>query len=186
VFNYTWPSKWLVSPCVGLRARVAAHYKWIIYARALTTADGWGIRMWMKPLAGDPVGWLGEGDTTARRLSHGGLRQRPILVNAKWVVAASRWCHKRELEPGDRAWDADGDEVGKLLLGINWNLLPKNFAPEGQITWLWCENYLPGKRRQRRRKKAQTQKLLEQIFAFCLSNGQVHISQHILSYDLIG
>jgi len=101
VFNYTWtwPSKWLVSPCVGLRARVAAHYKWIIYARALTTADGWGIRMWMKPLAGDPVGRLGgweSGDTTARRLSHGGLRQRPILVNAKWVVAASRWCHKRE------------------------------------------------------------------------------------------
>jgi len=85
---------------------------------------------------------------------------------------------------------------GTLALLYNWEGTPRSEVKSSnaskvllnfsQKLWLWCENYLPGKRRQRRRKKAQTQKLLEQIFAFCLSNGQVHISQHILSYDLIG
>jgi len=41
------------------------------------------------------------------------------MPNELWQRLAGAIKGNRELEPGDRAWDADGDEVGKLLLGIN-------------------------------------------------------------------
>jgi len=41
------------------------------------------------------------------------------MPNELWQRLAGAIKGKRELEPGDRAWDGDGDEVGKLLLGIN-------------------------------------------------------------------
>jgi len=41
------------------------------------------------------------------------------MPNELWQRLAGAIKGNRELEPGDRAWHGDGDEVGKLLLGIN-------------------------------------------------------------------
>lgn len=61
--------------------------------------------------------WM-QPSSAARRHSHGGLRQRPILVNAKWVVAASRWCHKRE----KGAWSSGTGMRMRLGFGLKMGM----------------------------------------------------------------